>query len=98
MEEHIVSSLLLGPPENSSRLVLSDILWAGVSSLLSAPPEFSQLVFSGALGPPVARQLRPAVISVLGGGWRFRSVVPSQQEEERLELGTWKSEESRIWV
>ena len=36
----------LRPLPNSSGLVLQDILWTGISSLLSALPEFSRLVFS----------------------------------------------------
>lgn len=59
-----------------------DKLWAGVSSLLLAPPEFSWLFFffEAALcflsGFPVVRQLKQAIIIVAGRGGLFQSLVP----------------------
>ena len=66
-----------------------DILWAGVSSLLLAPPEFSWLFLVAALcsllGPPVMRQLMQAVFLVPSQGGQFRSII-LRQEVSRYNL------------
>ena len=70
------------PLSNSSGLVLRDILWTNMSSLLLIPPQFSWLVFHlqhhVLYRPPVVRQLRQALSSYLAKASGFSQWLPNR--------------------